>query len=87
MNVRSGHRTKGHQLKNGKVLAVGDYVSRFSFESYQETFQFEVFSRLDESLKLLHTRVQKAGETEAEAAAEFHKDTVMVRTSEPDFLI
>ena len=77
VNVRSGHGTKGHQLKNGKVLAVGNYVSRFSFESYQDTFQFDVFSRLNESLKLLHSQVQKAGENEAGAAAELHKNTVM----------
>lgn len=52
-------------------------MSRFSFESYQETFQFDVCSRLDESLKLLHLKVQDGGEIEAEAAAEIHKDTVM----------
>ena len=77
VNVRSGHDTKGHQLKNGKVLAVGNYVSRFSFEGYQETFQFDVFSRLNECLKLLYSQVQRAGESEAEAAAQLHRNTVM----------
>ena len=77
VNVRSGHGTKGHQLRNGKVLAIGEYYSRFSFENYQEIFEFDVYSRLDESLKLLHERVQGGGEIEAEAAAEIHKDTVM----------
>ena len=77
VNVRSGHGTKGHQLKNGKVLAIGNYVSQFSFKSYHETFQFDVFSRLHESLGLLHTQIQKAGKTEVKAAAELHKDTVM----------
>ncbi|KAL9047302.1 MAG: hypothetical protein Q9214_000088 [Letrouitia sp. 1 TL-2023] len=78
VNVRSGHGSKGHQLKNGKVLAVGGYVSRFSFKSYQENFQLDVYSRLDELLKTLRSRVQAGPETEVQAAAKIHKDTVMV---------
>ena len=78
VNVRSGHVTKGHQLKNGKVLAVGGYVSSFSFEGYQETFRFDVYSQLNESLKELHSKVREGGEIEAQAAAAIHKDTVMM---------
>ena len=77
VNVRSGHSTKGHQLKNGKVLAVGDYVSRFSFEGYQEIFRFDVYSQLNQSLQELHSKVRVGGEIEAQAAAGIHKDTVM----------
>lgn len=75
--MRSGHDTKGHQLKNGKVRAVGQYVSHFSFDNYRETFNFDVYSYLTESLKILHEKVHETGEPEAEAAAEIHKNSVM----------
>lgn len=60
------------------MLAVGEYVSRFSFDGYRDTFRFDVYSGLDESLKLLHSKVQEGTEVEAEAAAEIHKDKVMI---------
>lgn len=60
------------------MLAVGAYVSSFSFESYQQRFQWDVYSRLDELLKTLRSRVQEGSELEAEAAADIHKNTVMV---------
>ncbi|EHK96973.1 hypothetical protein M7I_7298 [Glarea lozoyensis 74030] len=45
VNVRSGHGSKGHQFKNGKVIAVGNYESSFSAESFQEVFRYLVTSR------------------------------------------
>ena len=77
VNVRSGHGTKGHQLKNGKVLAVGNYLSQFSFDNYREIFNFDVYSQLTESLKMLHIKVHETGQFEADAAAAIHKDSVM----------
>ena len=65
-------------MKNGKVFAVGAYVSKFSFEDYRETFLWHVYSRLDELLKNLRSKVQEGAEHEAQAAAELHRDTVMV---------
>lgn len=76
MNVRSGHGSKGHQLKDGKVFAVGDYVSRFSFTKNQEEFRANVYFRLQDLLERLHVRIQK-GEQEEQAAAEIHRDEVM----------
>lgn len=72
-----GHESKGHQLKNGKVLAVGSYVSHFSFSNYQEKFQNDIYSRLDELLNLLHSRLKNDDESEVQAAAEIHKGTVL----------
>ncbi|KAL8689851.1 MAG: hypothetical protein Q9218_004571 [Villophora microphyllina] len=77
VNVRSGHGSKGHQLKNGKVLAVGNYMSHFSFENYRETFAFDVYSQLRESLSLLHEKMHDSREMEANVAAEIHASTVM----------
>ncbi|KAI4204204.1 MAG: hypothetical protein LQ350_001395 [Teloschistes chrysophthalmus] len=77
VNVRSGHGSKGHQLKNGKVLAVGNYMSHFSFENYRETFAFDVYSQLSESLTLLHLKMHDSREMEANVAAEIHASTVM----------
>jgi hypothetical protein len=75
--VRSGHGSKGHQLKNGKVLAVGEYASQFSFASHQETFQFDVYFRLIELLQMLRVRMQNLKEAERDAAASIHRETVM----------
>lgn len=72
-----GHGSKGHQRKSGKVLAVGGYVSRFSFENNRKEFQNEIYIRLNDLLKILHTRVEEDEQTEAQAAAEIHKDKVM----------
>lgn len=75
--MRSGHGTKGHLLRSGKVLAVGNYISQFSFKKYRETFAFDVYSALTESLWILHTRVNNSRESEARVAAEIHADSVM----------
>lgn len=72
-----GHGSKGHQLKNGKVLAVGEYVSQFSFKNHQLVFQAEIYSRLKELLKLLHSRLENDDESEVQAAAEIHRSTVL----------
>ena len=64
-------------MQNGKVLAVGDYVSRFSFESHQEEFQLNVFICLSQLLQALRTKIEEGSGPEDEAAAEIHKDTVM----------
>ena len=76
MNVRSGHGSKGHQLKDGKVFAVGGYVSRFSFKNNLEEFRNNVYCCLRELLERLHARKQK-GEKEEQAAAEIHRNDVM----------
>lgn len=72
-----GHGSKGHQLKNGKVLAVGGYVSYFSFPTHHEKFEKEIYSRLTELLKILHSRLENDEESEVRAAAEIHKTLVL----------
>ncbi|MCJ1422264.1 hypothetical protein MMC29_000144 [Sticta canariensis] len=74
VNVRSGHGSKGHQRKNGKVLSAGGYVSSFSFESYRKEFQDEIYFRLYDLLKIRRSRVEEDDQPEAQAAAEIHKD-------------
>ena len=55
-------------------------MSRFSFESYRKSFEWDVYSHLQELLETLHSKIQESGELELEAqvAAEIHKDQVMV---------
>jgi hypothetical protein len=77
VNVRSGHGSKGHQLKNGKVLAVGEYTSQFSFAEYQDIFQYDVYIRLNELLQLLRITTQDLKQSEREAAASIHREKVM----------
>jgi hypothetical protein len=59
------------------VLAVGEYVSRFSYENHHEEFQINVYSQLDLLLKALQERIQAGDTTEDAAAAEIHKENVM----------
>ena len=77
VNVRSGHGSKGHQLKSGKVLAVGEYMSDFSFTEHQKAFQYDVFVRLDQLLHLLQYCQQTKQTSEEQAATEIHLHTVM----------
>jgi hypothetical protein len=76
VNVRSGHGSKGHQLKDGRVFAAGDYVSRYSFEGNQDEWRSNVYFRLAELLERLNYRVQN-GEAEEQAAAQIHTSEVM----------
>ncbi|KAL3422983.1 hypothetical protein PVAG01_04730 [Phlyctema vagabunda] len=76
VNVRSGHGSKGHQFKNGKVIAVGTYQSKFSAESFQETFRYLVFAFLKDLLEELKVTSSKF-QPEDQTAANIHKDLVL----------
>lgn len=75
VNVRSGH-TKGHQSADGKVIAAGEYVSKFSFDRHGEEFRTKVYSCLVDLLRELTARCRN-GESEERAAAAIHKSKVM----------
>ncbi|CAI6249812.1 unnamed protein product [Periconia digitata] len=76
VNVRSGHGSKGHQIKDGKVFAVGEYQSRWSFDLLQEEFRCNSYYRLEELLQLLDEK-KAYGNDERRTAAEIHRDYVM----------
>jgi hypothetical protein len=76
VNARCGHGSKGHQLKGGRVFAVGSYVSDFSFESYHKDFRNNVYLRLEHLLRLLSDSIKK-GEASCAAAARIHRDDVL----------
>ncbi|KAK4629215.1 Calcium-independent phospholipase A2-gamma [Fulvia fulva] len=76
VNVRSGHGAKGHQLKSGKLLADGEYQSSFTFQSYREEFQIQVYRILLALSKRVRTRARE-GIPEEQAAAETHEDWVL----------
>lgn len=76
VNVRLGHQSKGHQSKDGKIIAAGDYKSKFSFNAYFNAFRNLVYSCLVALLDELASRVQKGCPEEAAAAA-IHKDMVL----------
>jgi hypothetical protein len=76
VNVRVGHESKGHQSKDGKVIAAGDYVSSFSFKNNSEEFRDMVYFCLVALLEELTSRIQK-GEMEGQAAAAIHRDMVL----------
>jgi hypothetical protein len=78
VNVRSGHGSKGHQRKDGRVFAVGNYVSDFSFESYHKEFCQKVFLRLEYLLGLLLENTRN-GEVPCIVAARIHRDDTLCR--------
>lgn len=78
MNVRSGHGAKGHQLENGKVLAVGSYLSSFSADSYQNVFRDKVYYHLVQLLAELQKK-NLSEDTEEQAAAQIHRETVLTQ--------
>ena len=58
-------------------MAVGGYVSEFSYSNYREIFQNNIYIRLRELLEALHLRSENQEESEVHAAAEIHKDSVL----------
>jgi hypothetical protein len=76
VNVRSGHGSKGHQLKDGRVFAVGGYASDFSFESYQKEFHDKVYFSLQYLLERVIECTSK-GEIPHIVAARIHRDDVL----------
>ncbi|KAE9983700.1 hypothetical protein BLS_003847 [Venturia inaequalis] len=58
VNVRNGHGSKGHQLKNGTVFAAGEYISEITFAEYSSTFRNNVYETLDGCLEDLRRRLQ-----------------------------
>lgn len=79
VNTRSGHGTKGHQNKSGKIIAVGYYQSSFTTESYGETFRYLVFDALEKLLAKLRTRTMTdSSSPEDIIAARLHREKVML---------
>lgn len=77
VNVRSGHGSKGHQLKSGKVFAVGSYQSKLSVETFQEEFRYLVYYYLKQLLEELRNPAS-ASQPEDSVAAQIHKNKVLM---------
>lgn len=75
VNVRNGH-SKGHQLKDGKIFAVGEYQSLWPVNALQEQFINNSYFCLEELLQLLKEKTE-LGVDEQTGAAEIHRDKVM----------
>ena len=75
-NVKSGHSSKGHQLRNGKSFGSGPYQSRFSAESYVDTWKCKIHHHLE----LLLNRLREAHddyESEELVASRIHKEFIL----------
>jgi hypothetical protein len=77
VNVRSGHGSKGHQFKNGKVFAVGSYQSNLSVETFQDEWRFLVYDSLKELLAELR-EITTESLSEERAAAQIHGSKVVM---------
>ena len=76
VNVKSGHGSKGHQTANGNIIAVGEYMSRWNYETLHEEFINNSYYRLEELLERLK-RNKAPGDDEMQVAADIHRDDVM----------
>ncbi|KAF9892309.1 hypothetical protein FE257_002086 [Aspergillus nanangensis] len=77
VNVRSGHQAKGHQLKNGRVLAVQDYESSFTAEGFRETFRNMICNNLGALVLKLQQVTGSSTENELNEAAIIHRELVL----------
>lgn len=76
VNVKTGH-TKGHQLKDGKVLSVGEYQSDFTFEKHQHLFQYCLLEVLRKLQKRLSDATMQQPQLELEKALEIHRKIIL----------
>ena len=76
MNVKAGH-TKGHQLKTGQVIAVGEYQCSFKPDSYRDTFRADIYTILVSLLEKLQSKTQSSKHLEEQEAANIHRDSVL----------
>lgn len=72
VNVRIGHSSKGHQNKDGRIFARGEYFVRCSFENNQEEFHAGAYFSLEHFLHQLVDCVRR-GEPQEVAAAKLHR--------------
>ena len=77
VNVKAGHQSKGHQLKSGKVFAVGSFKSDFTSERYQEFFQYCIMWNLRSLLDRLQDATKDSPHLELQKAAQIHRDVVL----------
>lgn len=77
VNVKAGHNTKGHQLKSGQVLAIGNYDSPFSPQSYRVSFRNDIYAVLAKLLDLLQESTSESSQSELEEAANIHRTSVL----------
>ncbi|KAE9366741.1 FabD/lysophospholipase-like protein [Stipitochalara longipes BDJ] len=76
INVQSGHGSKGHQNKDGRIFARGDYFARFSFQNNHEKFQAGVYFRLEHLLNQL-AECTRRGDPQEVAAAKMHRSNLL----------
>lgn len=77
VNVRSGHQAKGHQLKDGRVLAVQEYQSSFTADAFRQTFRSMIFKNLTALLMKLVAATGRSADREMREAAVIHRDMVL----------
>lgn len=77
VNVKTGHNSKGHQLRSGKVFAAGSYESSFTSESFGDNWRSLIHYNLDALLKRLHESDNEIWPRE-QVASKIHQNSVLV---------
>ncbi|KAK6342107.1 hypothetical protein TWF730_001585 [Orbilia blumenaviensis] len=76
VNYRLGHKTKGHQDSNGKILATGEYVTSLNSE-YLQTFLDLITGELESNELKLAEHTGGRPENELKSAASVHSNEYM----------
>jgi hypothetical protein len=77
VNMKSGHNPKGHQNRAGKIIAAGDYKSKFDFHTYADVWISNISHYLEKIQKEVYAAsIHDDSLTEPEAAARVHCKTM-----------
>lgn len=76
VNVRSGHSSKGHQLRSGRTFGSGPYKSSLSAVDFSNYWK----SKIHHDLRLLLVRLREArrdDESEEQTASNIHRSSIL----------
>lgn len=77
VNVKAGHQTtKGHQRKDGRIIAKGTYQSRFAADSFRHGFRDMIYNNLQQLLDRLG-QMRGLNTSETQDAAELHAKLIL----------
>jgi hypothetical protein len=74
--VNAVHGTRGHQLKDGRFFAAGNFMTSFSLEDHRTAILNRIYYRLHHLMELLSSQVS-TGESLTDVAARIHREHVL----------
>jgi hypothetical protein len=74
--VHAVHGTRGHQLKDGRFFAAGNFMTSFSLEDHRTAILNRIYYRLHYLMELLSSQISTS-ESLIEVAARIHREHVL----------